>query len=259
MPCGLKCFCVALLTVGLWGGAAALAFAQNEIKPSRIATPEIIQITPNSAPIGATSELTLTGKNFITGLYLGLVCSGTGVTADSVQVTSPEHATARITVPENAQEGVCQLAPASTHPVPFRLVASANSPILLKVHLVGEGECDAQKFYDMFSKQGGQGLNLHSEAENKGRDKVGTDRTGLRVDSTALKYVDSYGDAVFEESVSAVKSTAMMTGRAKMSIPGSSQTIQIPMQWFRITFSDGKIYNFADADKYETLKKKLGK
>jgi hypothetical protein len=56
-----------------------------------------------------------------------------------------------------------------------------------------------------------------------------------------------------------VKSTAQLTGTAKLTIPGVAP-LDLPLRWFRVTFSDGSTYNFDDPqNKYEMLKKRLGK
>jgi hypothetical protein len=250
----LKCFSVALLTIGLWGMSATLAFSQ--IKPSRSASVEITTISPNSVAIGATTKVTLTGKNFTKyWLEVGLYeCQGANFTFQNVEVASPEHAVAQVVIPEDAQETDCHAIRPGEHLAPLRVVVSANSRLrLTDVRLVGEGQMDGQQFQDKLAKLDA----LDQQKRRSGRREA--DDAGLWVDSQTIKYVDKFGEKVFEQPISAVKSTAELTGTAKVAIYPGQEPSNVGQYWFRITFNDGKMYNFDHPNVYEMLKKKLGK
>jgi len=160
---------------------------------------------------------------------------------------------ANVTIPAGAPEGACEPA-VRRDTAPFRIYVSANSRLRLEsIRLVGEGPMDGQQFHDMLFK-----LPALDDQRSQNGAREAYESKGLWIDSQSIKYVDKFGEKVFEEPVSAVKSTARMTGSCKMNVPGS-KPIDVPTYWLRITFSDGKIYNFDGANASETLKKRLGK
>jgi len=261
---------------------------QPEIGPSAYPTPELAQITPNSASRGWSGEVELGGKNFNPRMLLRIACRGGvfGVSATKLEVKNPERAVAQMSIPNDWEAGRCEAyvgagsrvaftisGPASpaaaarespagrtsgqvasgarkplTEPVARAAGAPGSAPssefaiVEAPVTLVGEG---AMPFMDVLTRIQ-KGL-----MSGGGKDALRKGYLLLTYDS--VRFVQD-GNAVFEEPSSTVKAVE------SISMMGQ------PTGFFRIAFTDGKIYNFQDPkgkspqnSSYAIIKKRLGK
>jgi hypothetical protein len=77
-----------------------------------VATPALTSISPNSARRGTTTNVTLTGSNFIAGATLGI--SGSGVTVSNVKGVGGTQITATLTIGSGAASGARQISVTTT-------------------------------------------------------------------------------------------------------------------------------------------------
>jgi hypothetical protein len=168
---------------------------------------------------------------------------------DSFNVESPTRIVAQVTVPVEAEEGPCDttdLLPTLTTigKQSFRISYSANMPVTLHLFLVGQGNMEIM---DVMTSA----ANIRMAQVQKGdySDPSGT----VELDGGTIKYVKG-STTSFSYSTSAVKRLEQL----KPPVPS------LPSQFFRIIFSDGKIYNFDGGIEHANavfalLQKKLGK
>lgn len=214
-----------------------------EIQASRHDTPEISQISPDSAPPGGSGEVVLTGKKFYAGMDLRINCKGGDPRVESLKVEDPGRAVAQISVPEDAQEGPCkpylQYQPGAS----FSISKSSKMPAVIPATLLGEGDMQFAELMMKMSQEMQPGF-------GEGKTKQGR----ILVTSDSVKFVE--GDkTLFAEAPSSVKEVGEMSMMGE-SVGGI----------FRIVFKNGKIYNFLDTKggssqhrAFLTLKKRLGK
>jgi len=245
---------------------------ESKEKAAQLPAIEVTSVTPDSAPPGASGEIVLTGKNFFRGMRLRMGCAGDEAAPENlrnqlVTVESPERATFKVSIPENAQEGPCMLyvvgywgragvvtdetneSPAGTPEITqispdkvlFRISNSGSMPLSVPVFLAGEGN---MQFMEIMMK-----LNQSMQG---GWGKGG--KSSLLLSPDTVQYVQD-DKTVFSEPTSGA------TKVEEMSMMGK------PTGVFRIVFKSGKIYNFMDqseggGDKgraFKTVKKRLGK
>jgi hypothetical protein len=82
------------------------------INASAAAAPVLTSISPNRGGLGATVNVTLTGKNFVAGATVGI--SGAGVTVSNVKVVGGTQITAAVTIAFGAARGVRQASVTTT-------------------------------------------------------------------------------------------------------------------------------------------------
>ena len=245
---------------------------ESKEKAAQLPAIEVTSVTPDSAPPGASGEIVLTGKNFFRGMRLRMGCAGDEAAPENlrnqlVTVESPERATFKVSIPEDAKEGPCTLyvvgywgragvvtdetneSPAGTPEITqispdkvlFRISNSGSMPISVPVFLAGEGN---MQFMEIMMK-----LN---QAMQGGWGKGGQPHLVLSPDT--VKYVEAE-KTVFSEPTSGVAKVE------EMSMMGQATGV------FRIVFKSGKIYNFMDQSEgggekgkaFKAVKKRLGK
>ncbi len=234
--------------------------------------PELLQISPDSAPPGGIGELLLTGKNFTKGLRLIMWCGkpmeelATGV----FKLENSGRARAQIKIPFHIGEETCtmlglmpplgglseeeeeesvlasrEVVQVAAGGPTFRISKSAKMAVGVVVLLVGEGDLN---FMELMQKMQGEMAG--------GFGKGGMKKGQLLVSPDSIEFVQE-GKTVFSERASSVKEVEEMTVMGQ-SAGGA----------FRIVFTSGKIYNFqpegeggeeSGREAFQFVKKKLGK
>jgi hypothetical protein len=262
------------------------------------AAPELLSVTPNSAPPGGSGDLVLTGKNFVQGVNLRIGCKDSqNVHIDSMKIESPERAVAHVTFPDDLPEGPCDFYLEFTRGTNNEILPSiegtrevvqaksvsfnvSNSSTAMGVGL-GEYALIAQADLDAFATIDSAQANAQKMAADVQSGKVNPmdpefmkkmQEAAMQMAKLAQQGQKSAQSQVIGELlVKASTVSFVQDGKTIFNEPVSKvkevTLIHNPMdssgKIFRIDFSDGKTYGLG-ADKSNTMdlaafKKKLGK
>ena len=207
-------------------------------------SPEVTEISPNSASPGAEGGVVLTGKNFAAGTGLRMNCGGETPSITNFKVESPTRATAHLRFPFDMKQGPCdiylEVRPVSNaqgeisassagsvevtqvKAVGFSISIPSAMPMALPVIYIGEGE---MQFMDVMMKV--------QQAMQGSWSDSGKPLLYVAKSEVKLKQGDK---TVFAEPGSNVKEVG------QMSMMGQNVGV------FRLVCTDGKIYNFMEQE-----------